>query len=78
MKKLKIKDNINLKELENKGFSHLTLMRKYKYSTEDGAVICINEKDRIICISKMLDDNTYDLAIMFDLIKSNYVETIER
>lgn len=75
--KLLIKKEIDLDKLEKFGFIHLPFVRKYRYSTEDGAVICVNKNTRVISISKLLDDDVYDLSILFELFKANLVEIEE-
>jgi len=83
---LKIKDNINLRELEKFGFSiieHLWLGQvpdNYYHYTGDGMVeINIKENSRHIYI---IGDGSYDcdpdcVDVIFDLIQSGLVEKVK-
>lgn len=71
---LKIKDNVDLKELEKYGFTKPMYYKNY---------ICgeleINEYKRLLyCVeTDILSDEIYDLDTLYDLIKDGLVEKID-
>jgi hypothetical protein len=71
---LKIKDNIDLKELEKYGFEPY----EYGYCTEDTYVANISDyyfKERIICENSHESTETY-ADTLYDLIKDGLVEKV--
>ena len=77
---LKIKDNVDLKELEKFGFRYFDSVGQYQYSERniDGATyIYVNIWNRRILYRQ---DKTYDtlcLLKLFDLIEAKLVEKVE-
>ena len=77
---LRIKDNVDLKELEKFGFQYFDSVGRYKYSERniDGATyIYVNIWNRRILYRQ---DKTYDalcLLKLFDLIEAKLVEKVE-
>lgn len=79
---LKIKDNVNLKELEKYGFEHYTMIyiKKIKRSNEtlkEEKDIYVEEENREISIHKGLFNIDEELDIIYDLIKAGLVEKVE-
>lgn len=76
---LKIRDDVDLKELERFGFEKLNDV--YRYSSKEAknyvyeSVIYLYDYDRIIRVDKLTDNN--DISILYDLIKANLVEKAE-
>ena len=77
---LKIKDNVDLKELEKYGFSTMSLYGWYEknicYDLNDRLDIYVNKKTRIIQVSTY---DGYDVNLddtLYDLIKANLVEKV--
>ena len=82
---LKIKDNVDLKELEKYGLLHNPSSECYE-DDYDFINLCIYENDREIQIS--IDDNAYGFSknyeksvkraknILYDLIKADLVEKV--
>lgn len=73
---LKIKDNIDLKELEKFGFDFNG--KEWQYTNSTFEVMCVQD-NRCIYI---LVDNSFAIAedtfgILYDLIKANMVEKVE-
>ena len=72
---LKIKDNVDLKELEKFGFEKINDI--YRYSSKEGknyvyeSVIYLYDYERIIKIDKLT--NKDDLNILYDLIKADLI-----
>jgi hypothetical protein len=80
---LKIKDNVDLKELEKFGFRDEGVFWYKKdifYTDIDIASIGINKDDRKIQIAFSVIGNscfyTYDIDILFDLIQAGLVEKV--
>ena len=79
---LKIKDNVNLKELENYGFKQLfyaSVGTVYKKEITRGVVInnyVIDSKNKIIHYNQMAVHNELDNTL-YDLIKDGLVEKVE-
>lgn len=69
---LKIKDGVDLKELENFGFQFEPKTEdstdKYKKITKDGSTIVFTWDREIFC---------QDLDVIWDLIQANLVEKVE-
>ncbi len=78
---LKIKDNVNLKELEKYEFKPINYInqRTHKYATirsdKEINVITIGE-DRVIHYNQMSVQNELD-DVVYDLIKADLVEKVE-
>lgn len=79
---LKIKDNIDLKELEKfgfikvkKGMTDFSPCVKYWFSLNDDEFDCVTIfKNRMIYFGPDCDGKTYD--IIYDLIKADMVEKV--
>lgn len=80
---LKIKDNVDLKELEKFGFK-----LDYELSTDVETILssinkyqklCIETKTRIIFLYEKFNSNTFIIknVTLYDLIKSDLVEKVE-
>lgn len=79
---LKIKDNVNLKELEKYGFEHQTMVyvKDIKRSNDffkENKVIYVEETNREISIHKGLFNIDAELDTIYDLIKADLVEKID-
>ena len=79
---LKIKDNVDLKELEKYGFRMFA--NHYEKTIKDNGygeymVLTVYEVDRVISLTANTDDNVYteNLDILYDLIKDGLVEKVE-
>ena len=74
---LKIKDNIDLKELKKFGFTYFDDKRSYRYGCldlqKDYLEIFINNA-RVITMAS--DKSILDLDIIYDLIKAGLVEKV--
>lgn len=74
---LKIKDNVNLKELEKYGFNYDSKLNEYEIGDIFHGYISINEKDRLInptydeCMWLEIED------LFYELIKNNLVEKVK-
>ena len=80
IKKLKIKDNVDLKKLEEFGFAYWDDVGQYRYSERniDGATyIYINVWNRIILYRQEKSYDTMCLLKLYDVIKADLVEKIE-
>ena len=81
---LKIKDNVDLKELEKFGFEQISNFWYAKNIYEEGGdtiTISVNTVTRDIQLSWSSYGNsiafTYNLGILFDLIQAGLVEKVE-
>lgn len=79
---LKIKDNVDLKELEKYGFEHHTMIyvKEIERSSQilkEEKIIYIEEENREISIHKGLFNVDEELDIIYDLIKDGLVEKID-
>ena len=82
---LKIKDNVQLKELEKYGFRYCqTSMEKYLYTyyLDNEFDLTIYEDDKILRLGCCpIDDGSYAdtnyLDVLYDLIKDDLVEKVE-
>lgn len=79
---LKIKDNVDLKELEKYGFEHHTMIyiKDIKRSSdffEEEKVIYVEETNREISIHKGLFNVDEELDTLYDLIKDGLVEKVD-
>lgn len=79
---LKIKDNVDLKELEKYGFEHHTMIyvKEIKRSNEtlkEEKIIYVEEENREISIHKGLFNVDEELDTLYDLIKADLVEKVE-
>lgn len=75
---LKIKDNVNFKELEKFGFTYFTDKRSIRYGCLDlqrGYVEIFINNAKVITVSS--DKSILDLDIIFDLIQAGLVEKVE-
>lgn len=74
---LKIKDNIDLKELENFGFK-LNDDEEYQLTIEKNncRTICVVENDRTIYIQS-IGYVVQELDVLYDLIKADLVEKVD-
>ncbi len=74
---LKIKDNVDLKELEKFGFREIDYVntKVYKYENDYGNIII--GLDRIIHLNHITVNNTSLLNVLYDLIKVDLVERID-
>ena len=74
---LKIKDNVDLKELEKFGFKEINYvdMKIYKYENDYGNIII--GQDKIIHLNHITINNTSLLDLLYDLIKADLVEKME-
>ena len=80
---LKIKDNVDLKELEKFGFKQMKIMQGagnletfYKYETDYDNYFIAECKNRIIIYNQFTVKNELDDKI-YDLIKADLVEKVE-
>lgn len=75
---LKIKDNVDLKELEKYGLKHL---KKYKVYSEDErwGYFKVDEDGEYARIIKIVDDihENDNLDVLYDLIKADLVEKVD-
>jgi len=71
---LKIKDNVDLKELEQFGF---TVVDDDYIWLEEEENIYIDRYKRTINICSNLEDEIYNLDVLYDLIKADLVEKVE-
>lgn len=75
---LKIKDNVDLKELEKFGFVYFTDKRSFRYGCLDlqkGYVEIFINNAKVITMSS--DKSILDLDIIYDLIQAELVEKVE-
>lgn len=78
---LKIKDNVDLKELEKYGFEYQTMIyikdiRRSNDFLKENKVIYVEEANREISIHKGLFNVDEELDTIYDLIKDNLVEKV--
>lgn len=81
MKKLKIVDNVDLKELEKFGFIYYDNCGIYEYKTVNNQALFIrinswNRKIYLFSNTNSLNDEDIILKL-YDLIKANLVEVVE-
>lgn len=69
---IKIKDNVNLKDLEKYGFELNHILDKKAYKREQVYVALWYGSKRKIYLGKYTDNN--DLEILFDLIQAGLIE----
>lgn len=81
---LKIKDSVDLKELEKFGFEHYPLIyikepKRYDYYLDMNTAkkVYVDEKTRKISIGTNLYDTDIELDSVYDLIKADIVEKVE-
>ena len=79
---LKIKDNVDLKELEKYGFKHHTMIyikdiKRTSEFLEEEKTIYVKETDREISIHKGLFNVDEELDTIFELIKDGLVEKVD-
>lgn len=77
MRVLKLKYNVNLKELEKFGFEEINYVNTkiYKYENDYGNIII--GLDRLIHLNHITVNNTSLLDIIYDLIKADLVEVVD-
>ena len=80
---LKIKDNVDLKELEKFGFKSYAMLYlkeiiRDEYDLEEKKTIYIEELNRNISIKNGLFNVDIELDILYDLIKADLVEKVEK
>ena len=75
---LKIKDNVDLKELEKYGFKHLKECKTYS-EDERWGYFEIDEDGEYKRSIRIVDDihSNYELDLLYDLIKDGLVEKVE-
>ena len=74
---LKIKDNVDLKELVRFGFKEINYVNVKIYKYENDFCNIIIGKDKIIHFNHFTVNNTSGLDIIYDLIKADLVEKVE-
>lgn len=79
---LKIKDNVDLKELEKFGFKHQKLVYvkdvvRHCCNLKENKKIYIDEQSRIISIGIGLFNTDIELSVIYDLIQAGLVEKVE-
>ncbi len=81
---LKIKDNVDLKELEKYGFEHYPLIYIKESKRYDNYMdmntakkVYIDEKNRQISVGTNLFNTDIELDTIYDLIKANLVEKVD-
>ena len=81
---LKIKDNIDLKELEKFGFEHYPLIYIKESKRYDDDInmniakrVYVDEKTRKISLGTILFNTEIELDTLYDLIKADLVEKVE-
>lgn len=74
---LKIRDNVNLKQLEKFGFEEINYVNTiiYKYENDYGNIII--GQDKIIHLNHITVNNTALLDIVYNLIKADLIEKVE-
>lgn len=74
---LKIKDDVNLKELEKYGFMKYALVDKkhYELNFQNGNCIKVNQDTRLIHYNQMSVAN-FIPNVIYDLIKDGLVEKV--
>lgn len=77
MKYLKIKDNVDLKELEKFGFKQINYVNMIVYKFENDYGNIIIGLDKIIHLNHFTTNNTAILDVTYDLIKADFVEVVE-
>lgn len=83
---LKIKDNVDLKELEKYGFvfekAHGLINERYVYYDEDEQTVEIATNDKTIFVEDISGSYTFGaivdnaLSVLYDLIKADLVEKV--
>ena len=79
---LKIKNNVDLKELEKFGFEHERLIYVKEIKKKSGVfteekTIYIDEKNRDISIGQGLFNTDIELDTIYNLIKADLVEKVD-
>lgn len=77
---LKIKDNVDLKELEKYGFGKSWAAGDYRFFLDNMATLWVSEATRelsIEVISLFYCEEIYTFDIIYDLIKNGLVEKLE-
>lgn len=80
---LKIKDNVDLKELEKYGMFKSSFMPYYKYILDNCATLHISEATRELSIDIDVDrspfyDEIYTFDIIYTLIQAGLIEKVEK
>lgn len=76
MKGIKIKEDIELKELKRYGFKERKIMKDYKYRGENMGIY-VNKKDRRVCISNFIECDMYDIGVLYEMFKAGIIEEVE-
>lgn len=74
---LKIKDNVDLKELAKFGFKEINYVNVKIYKYENDFCNIIIGKDKIIHLNHFTVNNTAGLDKIYNLIKADIVEKVE-
>jgi len=77
MKKLKIVDDVDLKELEKFGFKEINYVNMiiYKFENDYGNIII--GLDKIIHLNHFTTNNTALLDVIYNLTKANLTKVVE-
>lgn len=73
---LKIKDNVDLKELEKYGFKEWSYHYEAILDEDYGEELIINKSDKSIEISTRYAGTLMDIDLIYDLIKDGLVEKV--
>lgn len=74
---LRIKNNVDLKELEKFGFKEINYVNVKIYKYENDYCNIVIGEDKIIHLNHFTVNNIAGLDIIYDLIKANLVEKVE-
>ena len=74
---LKIKDNVNLKELEKLGFHYTNETEQFFDLNSNEDCILINNRRITLRVNEAKVYEDYNLSKLFELIQANLVEEIE-
>lgn len=74
---LKIKDNVDLKQLEKFGFKEINYVNVKIYKYENDFCNIIIGKDKIIHLNHFTVNNTAGLDTIYNLIKEDLVEKVD-
>ena len=76
---LKIKDNVDLKELEKYGFVYYEEYKEWNSDNSYTAEFCIKEDGELARVLRISDDiyDSTELETLYDLIKDGLVEKVK-
>ena len=74
---LKIKDNVDLKELEKYGFKEWSYHYVFSIDEDNEEDFIINKSNRSIEITSCMAGTLTEIDILYDLIKADLVEKVE-